>query len=299
MVNFFKILLICMFLLQVSCGKEKKISKIDNTDIKQQMIGLYEEGYKELLSGDALYAANQFKEAELIFPQSSWAPIASLMAAYAYYDQDYYFDAVDQLEDYLKKYPNHTNRDYAQFILAMCYYENIIDEKRDLEPLIKAKDQFELILREYPNTDFALDAQFKLELIEDRLAGKVMFIARHYLKSKKWIPAINRFKKITEEYDQTIYVEEALHRLVEINYRIGLEDEAKKYANVLGYNYESSNWYKASYKVFNKNYKYSEKLNNKKLKKKDRKKIIRKFKTRFLTLYKKRIFRNNRRTKKI
>ena len=285
MLNFFKILLICMFGLQVSCGKEEKISLIDNTDIEQQMVGLYEEGYEELMNGDILYAAKKFKEAELILPQSDWAPMASLMAAYAFYSEDYYFDAVDQIEDYLKKYPNHANRDYAQFLLAMCFYENIVDEKRDLEPLLKAKNKFTLILTEYPNTDFALDAKFKLELIEDRLAGKEMFIARHYLKSKKWIPAINRFKKITDEYDQTVYVEEALHRLVEINYRIGLIDEAKKYANLLGYNYDSSEWYKASYKVFNKDYKYSEKMNKKRLKQKDRVKIITKFKTKFKTLF--------------
>ena len=285
MINFFKILLICTFLIQTSCGKEEKISTIDKTNIRQQMVGLYEEGYKELKAGDALYAANKFQEAELIFPQSEWAPMASLMAAYSFYSQDYYFDAERQVEDYLKKYPNHPNRDYAQFILAMCYYENIVDEKRDLEPLLKAKNQFELILIEYPETDFALDAKFKLELIEDRLAGKEMFIARHYLKSKKWIPAINRFKKIIEEYEQTVYVEEALHRLVEINYRIGLVDEAKKYANLLGYNYDTSEWYKASYKVFNKEYKYSKVKNNKKLKKKDKKKIISRFKTKFKTLF--------------
>ena len=285
MVNFFRILLICTAVLQVSCGKEKKISTIENTDIKQQMVGLYQEGYEELLDGDALYAADKFKEAELIFPQSDWAPMASLMAGYSYYSQDYYTDAIYQIEDYLKKYGNHTNRDYAQFLLAMCYYENIVDEKRDLKPLLKAKNKFELILVEYPNTDFALDAQFKLELIEDRLAGKEMFIARHYLKSKKWIPAINRFKKITEEYDQTVYIQEALHRLVEINYRIGLIDEAKKYANVLGYNYDSSEWYKASYKVFNKEYKYSERMSAKKLKQKDKKRIITKFKTKFKTLF--------------
>jgi len=286
MINYFKILLICTFVLQISCSKEKKIiSEINNTDIKQQMVELYEEGYKELLDGDALYAAEKFKDAELIFPQSDWAPMASLMAAYAYYSQDYYFDAISQIEDYLKIYPNHINRDYAQFILAMCYYENIVDEKRDLEPLLKAKKKFELILEEYPTTDFALDAQFKLGLIEDKLAGKEMFIARHYMKSRKWIPAINRFKKITEDYDKTVYIEEALHRLVEINYRIGLVDEAKKYANILGYNYDTSEWYKASYKVFNKEYKYSEKKNNKKLKQKDRKKIITKFKKKFLTLF--------------
>ena len=286
MINYFKILLICTFVLQISCSKEKKIiSEINNTDIKQQMVELYEEGYKELLDGDALYAAEKFKDAELIFPQSDWAPMASLMAAYAYYSQDYYFDAISQIEDYLKIYPNHINRDYAQFILAMCYYENIVDEKRDLEPLLKAKKKFELILEEYPTTDFALDAQFKLELIEDKLAGKEMFIGRHYMKSKKWIPAINRFKKITEDYDKTVYIEEALHRLVEINYRIGLVDEAKKYANILGYNYDTSEWYKASYKIFNKEYEYSEKINTKKLKQKDKKKIITRFKTKFMTLF--------------
>ena len=285
MVNFFKILLIGLFVLQVSCGKDKKISAVDDTDIKQQMIGLYEEGYDELLNGDVLYAAKKFNEAELIFPQSEWAPMASLMAAYAYYSQDYYFNAVEQIEDFLKKYPNHKDRDYAQFILAMCYYENIVDEKRDLEPLLNAKKKFELILTEYPNTDFALDAEFKLELIKDKLAGKEMFIARHYIKSKKWIPAINRFKNIIEEYEQTVYVEEALHRLVEVNYRIGLVDEAKKYANILGYNYDTSEWYKASYKVFNKDYKYSKKLNKKKIKQNDKKKIITKFKTKFLRLF--------------
>ena len=285
MINIFKILLIFTFVLQASCGNEKKISTIAETDIREQMVGLYEEGYDELLKGDSIYAAQKFKDAESIFPQSDWAPMASLMAAYAYYSQDYYFDAVDQIEDYLKRYPNHVHRDYAQFILAMCYYENIVDEKRDLKPLLKAKNKFELILREYPNTDFALDAQFKLELIEDRLAGKEMIIARHYLKSQKWIPAINRFKKVTEEYDQTIYVEEALHRLVEINYRIGLVEEAKKYANVLGYNYDSSNWYKSSYKIFNKNYKYIEKQEKKKSKKNDRKKIITKFKSKFMTIF--------------
>ena len=130
MINIFKILLIITFVLQASCGKETKISTIADTDIREQMVGLYKEGYKELLKGDALYAADKFKEAELIFPQSEWAPMASLMAAYAFYSQDYYFDAMDQIESYLKKYPNHANRDYAQFILAMCYYENIVDEKR-------------------------------------------------------------------------------------------------------------------------------------------------------------------------
>ena len=248
------------------------------------MISLYEEGYEELLNGDILYAANKFNDAESIFPQSEWAPMASLMAAYAYYSQDYYFEAIDQIESYMKKYPNHIDMDYAHFILAMCYYENIVDEKRDLQPLLKSKKEFELIITEYPNTDFALDAKFKLELIEDRLAGKEMFVARHYLKSKKWIPAINRFKTILENYETTVYVEEALYRLVEINYRLGLIDESKKYANLLGYNYGSSEWYKASYKIFNEDYVYDYKK-VKKLKQKDKRKILSKFKAKFKKIF--------------
>ena len=284
MKNLFYILLISLSIFLTSCSKEKKISIINEDDINLQMISLYEEGYEELLNGDILYAANKFNDAELIFPQSEWAPMASLMAAYAYYSQDYYFEAIEQIESYMKKYPSHINMDYAHFILAMCYYENIVDEKRDLQPLLKSKKEFELIITEYPNTDFALDAKFKLELIEDRLAGKEMFVARHYLKSKKWIPAINRFKTILEKYETTVYVEEALYRLVEINYRLGLIEESKEYANLLGYNYGSSEWYKASYKIFNEDYVYDDKK-VKKLKQKDKRKILSKFKAKFKKIF--------------
>ena len=280
----FYITLITLTIFLTSCSKEKKITVINETDINLQMISLYEEGYQELLNGDTLYAANKFREAELIFPQSEWAPLASLMSAYAYYSDDYYFEAIDQIKDYMRKYPNHINNDYAHFILAMCYYENIVDEKRDLDPLLNSKKEFELIIREYPDTDFALDAKFKIELIKDRLAGKEMFIGRHYLKSKKWIPALNRFKNVLENYETTVYVEEALFRLVETNYKIGLVEESKKYANLLGYNYGSSEWYKASYKIFNQDYKYDEKQ-LKKNKQKDKKKILSRFKAKFKTIF--------------
>jgi len=280
----FYITLITLTIFLTSCSKEKKITVINETDINLQMISLYEEGYQELLNGDTLYAANKFREAELIFPQSEWAPMASLMSAYTYYSDDYYLEAIDQIKDYMRKYPNHINNDYAHFILAMCYYENIVDEKRDLDPLLNSKKEFELIIREYPDTDFALDAKFKIELIKDRLAGKEMFIGRHYLKSKKWIPALNRFKNVLENYETTAYVEEALFRLVETNYKIGLVEESKKYANLLGYNYGSSEWYKASYKIFNQDYKYDEKQ-LKKNKQKDKKKILSRFKAKFKTIF--------------
>ena len=156
----------------------------------------------------------------------------------------------------------------------MCYYETIEDERRDSGPLIKSKEKFIFLIENYPNSDFAMDAKFKLDLIQDILASKEMYVGRHYISKGKYIAAINRFKKVIEDYDQTIFVEEALHRLVEINFKIGLIEESKKYAEVLGYNYLSSEWYKKSYKIFNKDYK----VNIKKVTKKDKKKIIDKFK---------------------
>ena len=276
-------ILIIIFLS--SCGKEEKVSILKNKDLQSQMIELYAEGYEAFLEQDTLFAAKKFNEAELIFPQSEWAPIAALMTAYVYYSDDYYQDAIYHLERYLKVYPKHKDIDYAHYLLGMCFYENIIDEKRDLGPLLYAKKQFEILKEKYPNTEFAIDADFKLGLIEDRLAGKEMYIGRHYEKSQKWIAAINRFKNVIKNYETSIYVEEAIYRLAEIHYIIGLEGEAKKYASLLGYNYGSSKWYKASYKIFNEDYNLSEKEIFS-IKEKDKKSIFKKFKKRFKNLFK-------------
>jgi outer membrane protein assembly factor BamD len=267
MTNIIKILLLILSILLISCSKEEKISTIEEENIETQMIEAFKEGYEELEKGDVLFAAKKFNEAELLYPQSIWAPKSALMAAYAFYSQSYYGDAIFEIKRYLKTYPRHKDNDYAHFVLAMCYYETIVDVKRDLEPLIKAKKEFEFILNNYPNTDYAMDAKFKIDLINDKLAGKEMFIGKHYLKKGKWIPAINRFKKVVEDYNTTVYVEEALHRLVEVYYKIGLTQESEKYAKVLGYNYQSSEWYKESYKVFNKEYKIKKKIAKKKSKK--------------------------------
>ena len=276
--------LVLVLFLQFSCSKKEKITVLENKDLKSQMTELYVEGYEAFLERDTLFAAKKFNEAELIFPQSEWAPIAALMTAYVYYADDYYSDAVYHLERYLKVYPKHKDIDYAHYLLGMCFYENIIDEGRDLGPLLNAKGQFEILINDYPNTEFAIDANFKLGLIEDRLAGKEMYIGRHYAKSQKWIAAINRFKNVLENYETSVYVEEAIYRLAEIHYIIGLESEAKRYATLLGYNYGSSNWYKASYKIFNKKYDLSEKEIFS-IKEKDKKTIFEKFKKRFKNLF--------------
>ncbi len=248
-----------------SCSeKEEKISVIKENNLEMQMIEAYNEGLKELNKGDIFFAAKKFNEVELLYPQSIWAPRSNLMAAYAYYTQLYYQDAILELERFLEKYQNHPNRDYAYYFIAICHYNQIVDEKKDLGEIIKSKQYFQLIVKNYPNTDFAEDAQFKLGLIEEVLASKELYLANYYLEREKWIPAMNRYKKIVEDYQTTIYIEEALYRLVELNYKLGLIDESKKYSAVLGYNYQSSDWYERSYKILNKNYKKPELIKHEK-----------------------------------
>tara|TARA_A100001388_G_C28769940_1_gene503177 strand:+ start:1688 stop:2524 length:837 start_codon:yes stop_codon:yes gene_type:complete len=274
----FSLLILFSFILLNSCAKEeKKASLIKETRQDLEMISAYREGYDALNQGDPYFAAKKFLEAELLFPQSDWAPRSALMAAYSYYVQNYYAEALSNLERFLKTYPKDKNLAYVHYLIAMCYYETIEDEKRDSAPLLNAREKFSYIVNNYPNTDFAIDSKFKLDLIEDILASKEMYIGRHYIKKERWIAALNRFKTVIDKYEQTIFVEEALHRLVEINYKLGLIKESQKYANVLGYNYLSSEWYKKSYKVFNKD--YSEKIN--KPIKKDKKGVIQKFKKLF------------------
>ena len=258
-----------------NCAKKEKTSLVVEEDVELQMIRAFKEGYDEFKEGDSLYAAKKFNEAELLFPQSSWAPKAALMAAYVYYAQDYYFDAESELKRFIKTYPKHPDLNYAHFLLAMCYYEKIIDEKKDLGPLLLAQEKFNFILQTYPESDYALDAGYKLDLIQDYLASKEMYIASHYMKKKKWIASINRYKTVVEQYEKTIYVEEALHRLVELYFTIGLENESQKYASLLGYNYQSSKWYEKSYKIFNKKYKSKLEL------KKEKKSMLKKFKKLF------------------
>ena len=251
-------------LLILSCSKKDKIeTTLEEGTIEEQMILAYKEGLEFLENGDALYASKKFNEAEILFPQSIWAPKSSIMSAYSLYYYNYYGDAIFQLERHLKNYPNDKNLAYVHYLIAICYFEKLSDEKKDLEPLIQTQKKFEYIINNYPNTDFAIDSKYKLDLILDMLAAKEMYIGRHYMETEKWIGAINRFKNVINNYDDTVYVEEALHRLVEIYYKIGLIDEAKKIAYVLGYNYESGKWYENSYRVFNKSYKKVE-IDNKK-----------------------------------
>ena len=274
-------LLIILFVILVSCAKKEEFKEtvIKEKSLDLQVLEAYQEGMKNLESGDVLYAAKKFNEAEILFPQSEWAPKSALMAAYSYYIQDYYGDTIAELERFLRVYPLNKNLDYVYYLLGVSYYEQIVDEKKDLQSIVKAKKYFEIVIQNYPNTNYSLDAEYKIELVNDTLAAKEMYIGRYYFDKKKWIPAINRFKTVINNYDTTVYAEEALHRLVEIHYLLGLKDEAKKYAELLGYNYQSSIWYEKTYSIFDKKYEENKK---KRIKEKNRKnKTFKKIKSLF------------------
>ena len=259
-----------------SCSKkEEKVTVLKEQNLETQMIEIYNQAMEEFEKGDVIYAGKKFSEAELLYPQSIWAPRALLMSAYGYYSQGYYSDAINDLERFLIKYKNHKQTDYAYYLMALCHYDQIVDEKKDLNEILQSKKYFEILIQNYPNTEYAVDSKFKLELIIEIIASKEMYLAKYYLEREKWIPAINRYKIVVNDYDTTIYVEEALHRLVELHYKIGLIDEAEKYATLLGYNYKSSRWYEASFKLLNKNYK--RKISNKN----KSKSILKRFKSLF------------------
>ena len=277
MSNFSRVFCFIFILILSQCTSSKELKKeIVEKDLEKQMVEIYKEGIKSLEEGDNLYAAKKFNEAEAIYPQSIWASKAILMSAYAYYELNFLTSAIEELDRFILKYPKHKNLSYAHFLRAICYFESVVDEKKDLEPLVKSKKGFNFIIENYPDTDFAMDAKYKLELINNILAAKEMYIGRYYLGKEKWVAAINRFKKVVKYYDTTVYTPEALHRLVEVYYRLGIIDESKKYASVLGYNYLSDRWYKETYKIYNKN--YSDPM----LKiKKNKKNLIEKFKSLF------------------
>ena len=274
----FKILLTLTFILLLnSCSKNAEDVKfIKETSQNEEIISAYSKGMSLIETGDYFAASKKFLEVEILLPQSQWAPKSVLMASYSYYLQNYYSLAIENLKRYFKTYPKDKNMAYAHYLLAMCYYETIEGEKKDLAPLIASKKELIFIIENYPETDYAYDARYKIDLINDTLAAKEVYIGRHYVKKKKWIPALNRFKSVLKNYETTDHVEEAIHRLVEIYYILGMEEESLRYASLLGYNYNSGEWYKETYKIFNKEYKVS--LPSKK---KEKSKILSKIKSLF------------------
>ncbi len=249
---FRRLTLLIIILLIFSCSKKDEINYIKDERVSPFV--LYEEGMKSFDRRDFFFASKKFSEAELNFEQVELAAKSSLMASFCLYGINFYNEAIEGLERYLNTYPADKNVIYAHYLLAIIQFELISDEKKDLKPLIEANKKIDIFLKKYPNSDYALDLKFKKDLIQNQLAAKELFIAKYYISTKKWVPAINRLKVIVKDYDKTVFIEEALHRLVEISYHLGLEKEAENYAKILGYNYNSSEWYAQSYKVLNKDY---------------------------------------------
>ena len=247
-------LIIIIFLISSlnSCSKDK--DSVYEPSKLLDPYNLYKEGLDAFKRNDYFYANKKFSEAELNFTKPELAAKSAIMASYSLYGINFYSEAEENLKRFLKVYPADKNIIYAKYLLTIIYYEQISEEDKDLDPLIKTREEIDLFIKQYPNSEYTTDLKFKRGLVENQLAAKELYVARYYISVKKWIPAINRLKIITEKYDTTIFVEEALHRLVEIYYYLGLENEARNYASVLGYNYNSSEWFKKSYKVFDKNY---------------------------------------------
>ena len=249
-----------------SCTKKEEIYSASK-DINPYKS--YKEGFEAFERNQYFFAHKKFSEAELNFKEVDNAAKSSIMSSFSLYGINFYLQAEEGLERFLKTYPSDKNVIYANYLMAIIYFEQIGDAKKDLGPLLKAEKQINFFLDKYPETDYAIDLKFKKNLILSKLAAKELFIAKYYVSIQKWIPAINRLKLIVEKYSTTSYIEEALHRLVEINYHLNLENEAKKYAKILGYNYNSSEWYEMSYKILNKDYQITKNKDEKVLKKRD------------------------------
>ena len=244
--------IICLLIILNSCSSNKET--IYEPSIKINPYESYKAGMNAFEKNDYFFASKKFSEAELNFEIPSLAAKSAIMSSYALYGINFYNDAEENLNRYLENYPGDKNVIYAHYLLAVIQFEQIGEEKHDLNPLIKAKKQIDFFLTKYPNSEYAIDLNFKKDLVNNQFAAKELYIAKYYISTQKWIPAINRLKLIVKDYEKTIFIEEALHRLVEIHYHLGLKDEAKKYATILGYNYNSGKWFEQSYKILNKNY---------------------------------------------
>ena len=256
------LIIILIFTIAPSCSKTEKIYEPSE---KINPYILYKEALDAFKINDYFNASKKFSEAELNFESVELAAKSSLMSSFSLYGINFYEDALENIDNFIKNYPADKNIMYAEYLKAVIFFEQMSDEKKDIKPLIEANKQIDYFLKKYPDTDYSIDLKFKKDLIQNQLAAKELFVAKYYISVKKWVPAINRLKNILENYDKTIFIEEALHRLVEINYHIGLKEEANKYASILGYNYNSSEWFKQSYKILNKEYVFKD-INQKEIK---------------------------------
>ena len=221
----------------------------ENAQIDESAEVLYNRASQAMDKGEYVDATKDFEEVERQHPYSQWATRAQLMAAYAYYLDQRYDEAVLSLDRFIELHPGNEDIDYAHYLKALCYYEQISDVDRDQNMTVEALNAMESLIRRFPESRYTRDATLKRDLTLDHLAGKEMEIGRYYLNRGHINAAINRFRTVVEKYETTTHTAEALHRLVEAYMTLGLTAEATQIAAVLGYNYPGSPWYERSFKL--------------------------------------------------
>lgn len=209
--------------------------------------GLYNNGIDALHGGRYKLAVTQFETIQQNFPYSGYTASAQLMEGYGYYLQDQYPDAVAQIDRFLQLHPTSADAAYAYYLRALCYYEQIADIQRDQQGTVQAMNALQDVITRFPDTSYARDARLKIDLCRDHLAGKEMLVGRYYEQQHYYEAAINRYQRVVQDFQTTNHAAEALHRLVEVYLKLGLTDQARKTASVLGYNYPGSSWYQDSY----------------------------------------------------
>ena len=217
-------IIFALFLL--SCSKDKDIY---TPTVKLDPYKIYKEGLDSFNENQFFFASKKFSEAEINFISPSAAAKSAIMNSFSLYAINFYDEAEESLNRYLKVYPADKYKIYAHYLLAIISYEQIGEEKHDLKPLLDAKKKIDFFLVEYPNSEYAIDLNLKKDLVTNQFAARELYIAKYYIKVQKWVPAINRLKIIVKDYGRTVFIEEALHRLVEIHYHLGLEDEANSF----------------------------------------------------------------------
>lgn len=238
----FTVLAVAASLLLSGCGDKNNVLQGEHS------VGqLWQAGLDEMKDENYGTAAKIFDAVEQQHPYSVWATRAQLMAAYADYEGLRYDDAIDALTRFIELHPGNPHVDYAYYMRAICYYEQIADIRRDQRASQQAYEGFNEVIRRFPETAYARDASFKLDLTRDHLAAKEMDVGRYYEREGNYIAAVNRFKTVVDRFQTTSHVPEALERLVECYLELGLKEEAQKSAAVLGYNYPNSDYYKQAY----------------------------------------------------
>jgi outer membrane protein assembly factor BamD len=245
---FYNFLLIALLISVASCSSNKAEKSIKPKELIP-LEKLYTDAYSNFENGNYNAAINIFEMVERDYSYTEWAPRSLLMRAYIYYETGRYVDALVNLQRFKKRHSGSKSIQYAEYLIGICMFEQINLVPLSQENTDLALRQFEKVILNYPHSAYATDAKFKIDLINEQLAGKEMYIARYYAKREKWLPALYRLNNVFKNYQTTVFIEEALHRLVEIHHTIGNIDSAKKYASILGYNYNDSDWYKKSYNI--------------------------------------------------